>query len=171
MVQLWAVETGEVLHTLQGQISWVGALAFSRDGKYVAMASDHKVFKLWSVESGELVHILDGHTSRVTAVAFSPDGTTLASGSWDNTIGTWEMPSGALRLRLALLPNHEWLAYHPQRRVYNASPQGDMYAAVCFGHQFRPVYPLQQYRQELKRTDLLKALQATQPPIKPKLSP
>jgi hypothetical protein len=107
--------------------------------------------------------------ARVTAVSFSPDGTTLASGSWDNTIGTWEAASGALRWRLALLPNNEWLTYHPQKRVYNASLQGDTYAAVRFGQRFRPVYPLPRYRKELKQADLLEALQAPQPVIKPKL--
>jgi WD40 repeat protein len=134
----------------------------------LALANDHKVLQLWCVEREELVYTLDGHMARVTTVTFSPDGTTLASGSWDNTISTWEVASGALQLRLALLPHNEWLAYHPQKRMYNASPQGDTYAAVRFGQQLRPVYPLSQYRKELKRTDLLEALQAPQPAIKPK---
>ena len=168
-VQLWSVKTGELLHTLHSQTPWIGALTFSQDGQFLALANDHKVLQLWCVESGELVYTLDEHTARVTTVTFSPDGTTLASGSWDNTIGAWEVASGALQLRLALLPNNEWLAYHPQKRVYNASLQGDMYAAVRFGHRLRPVYPLSQYRKELKRTDLLEALQAPQPAIKPKL--
>ena len=168
-MQLWEVETGARLYTLHGQTAWVGALAFSQDGQFLAMANDHKVLQLWCVESGALVYILDGHMARVTAVTFSPDGTTLASGSWDNTIGTWEVASGTLRLQLVLLPNNEWLAYHPQKRVYNASLRGDTYAAVRFGHRFRPVYPLSQYRKELKRTELLEAIQAPQPAIKPKL--
>jgi len=66
------------------------------------------------------------------------------------------------------LPNNEWLAYHPQKRVYNASLQGDTYAAVRFGQRFRPVYPLSRYRKELKQADLREALQAPQPVIKPK---
>jgi WD40 repeat protein len=167
VVKLWVVATGEVLYTLNGPTSWVPALAFSRDGQTLAIASDHKAAQLWSVVSGELVHTLTGHMSRVTSVVFSPDSVTLASGGWDNTTGTWETTSGVLRLRLALLPNNEWLAYHPQKRVYNASPQGDTYAAVRFGNQFRPVYPLHRYRKELKRTDLVEALQAPQPTIKP----
>jgi WD40 repeat protein len=167
-VQLWEVETGALTHTLHSQTSWVGALAFSPDGKLLAMTKDHKVWQLWCVKSGVLVHTLDGHMARVTAVSFSPDGMTLASGSWDNTIGTWEVASGAVQWRLALLPNNEWLTYHPQKQVYNASPQGDTYAAVRFGQRFRPVYPLSRYRKELKQADLLEALQAPQPVIKPK---
>jgi hypothetical protein len=92
----------------------------------------------------------------------------LASGSWDNTIGTWDMASGLMQLRLVLLPNNEWLTYQPQKWVYNASPQGDTYAAVRFGTKLRPVVPLSQYRKELKRADLVEALQGPQPPIKPK---
>ena len=166
-MQLWSVQTGELLRTLHSQTPWVGALAFSQDGQFLALANDHKVLQLWCVESGALIYTLDGHMARVTTVAFSPDGTTLVSGSWDNTIGTWEVTSGALRLQLALLPNNEWLASHPEKRVYNTSLRGDtrrcaFWAALC------PVYPLSQYRKELKRTDLLEALQAPQPAIQPK---
>jgi hypothetical protein len=106
--------------------------------------------------------------SRVTSVAFRPDNEMLVSGGWDSTIGMWDTASGALQLRLALLPENEWLVYHPEKRVYNASPQGDTYAAIRFGNQFRPVYPLHRYRKELKRANLGHALQEPQPAVKPK---
>ena len=33
------------------------------------------------------------------------------------------------------LPGNEWIAYHPQKWVYNSSLQGDEYAAIRFDHQ------------------------------------
>ena len=69
---------------------------------------------------------------------------------------------------MALLPGNEWLAYHPEKWVYNSSLQGDEYAAIRFDHQLSPVYPLRYYRQELKRADLEQALLLPQPVIEPK---
>ena len=118
--------------------------------------------------SGELVRTLSGHTNRVWSVAFSPDGTRLASGSSGGTINIWDLVSSAIKVSMALLPGNEWLAYHPEKWVYNSSLQGDEYAAIRFDHQLSPVYPLRYYRQELKRADLEEALWRPQPVIEPK---
>ena len=113
-----------------------------------------------------------GHSRSVNAVAFSPDGKTLASGSADNTIMYWDSKSSEIMVRTVLLPGNQWLAYSPRKLVYNSSypsTQEEKYAAIRFDGQLRPVYPLQYYRQELKRENgLLAALQAPQPVIQPK---
>jgi WD domain, G-beta repeat len=108
-----------------------------------------------------------GHTDSVRSVAFSPDGTRLALGSLDGTINIWDAISGAIRVSMALLPGNEWIAYQPQKLVYNSSLQGDEYAAIRFDNQIGPVYPLKYYRQVLKRPDLEQALLLPQPVIKP----
>ena len=55
-------------------------VAFSPDGKTLAMASREGNVQLWDVATGKLLETLKGHSSAVLAVAFSPDGRTLASG-------------------------------------------------------------------------------------------
>jgi hypothetical protein len=109
-----------------------------------------------------------GHTSLVRSVAFSPDGTRLASGSLGSTINIWDLVSSVIRVSMALLPGNEWLAFHPEKWVYNSSLQGGEYAAIRFDHQLSPVYPLRYYRQELKQTNLEQALLLPQPVIEPK---
>jgi Cdc6-like AAA superfamily ATPase len=54
-----------------------------------------------------------------------------------------------------------------EKVVYNSSHQGDEYAAIRFDNQLSPIYPLQYYRQELKRPNLEQALLLPQPIIKP----
>ena len=56
-------------------------VAFSPDGKTLAMASREGTVQLWDVATGKLLETLKGHSSAVRAVVFSPDGRTLASGS------------------------------------------------------------------------------------------
>jgi WD domain, G-beta repeat len=124
--------------------------------------------KVWEVRSGELVRTLSGHTSVVWSVAFNPDGRQLASGSFDSTINIWDAVSGAIQVSMALLPGDDWIAYHPPKWVYNSSLQGDEYAAIRFDHQLSPVYPLKNYRQELKRADLAQAFLLPRPIIDPK---
>jgi hypothetical protein len=90
------------------------------------------------------------------------------SGSFDSTINILDAISGSIKLSIALLPGNEWIAYHPQKWVYNSSLQGDEYVAIHFDNQLHPVYPLKYYRQELKRPDLEQAFLGPQPFIKPK---
>ena len=67
--------------TLKGQIGPVISLAFSPDGKTLALGNSGGTIKLWDVPPGKERATLKGHTSPVWSVAFSPDGKTLASGS------------------------------------------------------------------------------------------
>jgi WD40 repeat protein len=78
------------LHQQVGPM-YVEDVAFSPDGKTLAMASYSGSVHLWDVAAGELLETLKGHSSAVRAVAFSPDGRTLASGSTDQTVRLWNV--------------------------------------------------------------------------------
>ena len=56
-------------------------VAFSPDGRTLALASREGTVQLWDVASGKTLAVLKGHSSAVRRVAFSPDGRTLASGA------------------------------------------------------------------------------------------
>ncbi len=171
-LRLWDVTSHQILTTLRGYNTSVRAVAFSPNGKTLASGSSDKTLKLWDVASRQLLATLKGHSNLIWTVAWSPDGKTLVSGSADNTIIQWVSKSGALITRTVLLPGNRWLVYHPRKLVYDSSyPEGqkENYAAIRFDGQVRPVYPLEYYREELKRpTGLLAALHAPQPVIAPK---
>jgi hypothetical protein len=66
-------------------------VAFSPDGKTLAMASQEGNVHLWDVPTGRLLETLKGHSSGVNAVVFAPDGRTLASGGFDQTVRLWNV--------------------------------------------------------------------------------
>ncbi len=66
-------------------------VAFSPDGKTLALASCEGTVQLWDVANGKLLETLKGHSSAVSAVVFSPDGRTLASGGSDQTVRLWNV--------------------------------------------------------------------------------
>jgi hypothetical protein len=76
--------SGEISHTPCTHASFVQALEFSPDGRYLLSASDDRTARLWDVATGETVRVLGGHGHVVTDVAFL-DGsviTTPASTMW-----------------------------------------------------------------------------------------
>jgi WD domain, G-beta repeat len=66
----------------------VNAIAFSRDGHYLATACDDKSARVWEVESSRKVTRLV-HEHSVRATSFSPDGEYLATATFGDTIRLW----------------------------------------------------------------------------------
>ena len=83
--------------TLDG---WVGAVAFSPNGKFLATGSSDNLARLWDVATGKELVSFRGHRDYVAAVAFSPDSKTLATGSYDHTARLWDLSSGKTRAEL-----------------------------------------------------------------------
>jgi WD40 repeat protein len=84
-----AHQTGATLFTYNRHSFFVGAVAWSPDGRYLASGSwDHTV-QVWDAKTGALVFSYE-HEEVVDAVAWSPNGRYLASGSWDHTVQVWD---------------------------------------------------------------------------------
>jgi WD40 repeat protein len=94
-VELWDLATKKIRATLVGQpgnqAAYASSVAFSRDGKRLAMAGGTSGdvgtqgapawLKLLDLETKQDREIDHGHTALIKSVAFSPDGKTFATGS------------------------------------------------------------------------------------------
>ena len=95
---------GEV--AFQGSRSTVRSLAFSGDGRTLAVGGEDHSIALWDVgrlrDAGyrEAGVVLRGHAASVWSIAFSPDGRRLAAASLDNTVTLWDVESGRLEATL-----------------------------------------------------------------------
>jgi WD40 repeat protein len=105
--RLWAWETsGKKLFDVLAQApvppktpmetNVVRALAFSPDGKEIALGgSDGKVYQ-FQAASGKLVRALSGHTGAITGLAYHPGNAVLVSSSKDRSLRLWNPQNGGL---------------------------------------------------------------------------
>ena len=69
-------------------------IAFSQDGKYLAVASpDVRTYavNLWNVENGTLAARLEGHRQSVRSILFTRDRRFVLTGSEDTTVKEWDI--------------------------------------------------------------------------------
>ena len=86
---------GRMKGALKGHENVIHALAFSRDGKWLASGSADHTIRLWRTADGTCAHILRGHTEAVFDLAFAPDSGRLATASRDHTGRIWSVADGS----------------------------------------------------------------------------
>ncbi|HEX5268980.1 MAG TPA: hypothetical protein VFW33_00770, partial [Gemmataceae bacterium] len=79
-VRIWDVTTGRKEKVLPGFKEWVHAVAFSHDGRRLAVAGEERVTVV-DADSGAVQKTLQGQAGTVVSLAFSPDDKRLASAS------------------------------------------------------------------------------------------
>jgi WD40 repeat protein len=95
----------------------VSAVAFSCDGKKLALGTAHAI-GLFDVATGKALPQPAGHFSMVTSLAFSADGRRLASGGGDGVAHVWDL---ATSRSLHALEGHQFavqgLAFAPDGKL------------------------------------------------------
>ena len=75
-------------------IGGVLSVAFSADGKLLAIGDTKGDIHLWRVHDGKPLLTYRGHKGWVVSVSFNPSGSVLASSSVDQSIKLWDVSTG-----------------------------------------------------------------------------
>ncbi|XP_071874165.1 protein qui-1 [Bombus fervidus] len=95
LVNLWQLNTHELLSTFEGHIASVTCIAFSASGLFVASGSEDKTVRVWGLTLGLLVSTFR-HQAPVTAVTSMFDGRRIVSSDRAGTIRVWAADTGTL---------------------------------------------------------------------------
>jgi len=137
------VETGNLLHKLQGHKRIVWSVKFNPNGEQVASSSFDYSFKLWNVGDGKLVWDNKEHKETVVDIAFSHDGKLLASTSDDKTIKLWAVAERKLIRTMQVAEHVQAVAFSPDdKRLMTGGrdkPMMGEFLQVIFGDsKFNP---------------------------------
>jgi len=111
---------------LKGHASYVNAVTFSPDGRYLLSGSWDKTLKLWESKHGSCLRTFNGHEDYVKAVCFHPDGNRILSFSEDDTLRLWDTESGKC---LRVIHTDKTYGHHDKSVIF--SPDGRY--AISFG--------------------------------------
>ena len=128
-VKIWNVRTGKKILTIKNLKGWPIALAFSEDGRRLALAtakgkmpSRDSEISVWEVPTGKAINKLKGHNDSITSLQFAAQGRALLIGSlqyeregavgrvkmWDlrdNRLGRFNVAADAAVSSLILIPD------------------------------------------------------------------
>jgi WD40 repeat protein len=87
--RIWDANSGVLVDSIPEQNA-VLAVAYSRDGKYLALATG-KIAQILDAHTYRRVSTLEGHTGFILAVDFSADGKRVATVASDSTVRIWNL--------------------------------------------------------------------------------
>ena len=93
ILEIREVENGNVIFTCLATAN-ATSVAWSSDGKFVAMGCADGLVHVRDAQSGQKVGTLQGHTEPVVSVAFNHAGDLLASASFDDSLRLWNPATG-----------------------------------------------------------------------------
>jgi WD40 repeat protein len=94
-VSLWDIESGELLHTMEGHLHGVQVVAFAPDGQRALSGSYDDSLILWDLSSGKPQVYLNIHQADVLDLAVAPDGRTVLSSAGDGGLVLSDLTDGA----------------------------------------------------------------------------
>lgn len=133
--QLWDVQAGKRLRSMDGHTDRVGSLSWNRHilstGGRDSIVVNHDV----RVASHN-VATLQSHTQEICGLSWSPDGTTLASGGNDNMLCLWDAATSSTSRSRFRLTEHQAavkaLAWSPHERNLLATGGGTADRTIKF---------------------------------------
>lgn len=96
-VKIWDIQTGSVVHSLEGHSGPISTAIYSPDGKMILSSGKvDKMAKIWSATTGKLIHTLGEETKNINYATFSSDGQIIITACDDNTAKIWDAQTGKI---------------------------------------------------------------------------
>lgn len=139
-IRLWDLKGRKEQSTFKSKIGWPNSVAFTANGKMLAVGSasgddqgstvsDPGAVEVWDLQTGKSCATLMGHSSEVLCIAFAPDGKTLASasytlpqGEYEGDVWLWDTATFRVKTKLGAQ------AHTGPVRALAFSPKGDVIA-------------------------------------------
>jgi WD40 repeat protein len=96
ILQLWDVDSGKPLGTLEGHERGITGVAFLPDGKRAVSASRDGTLKLWDVANRTVIRTLESKDDAPCCIAVSRDGTRALTGGFRGGLSLWDVVGGKL---------------------------------------------------------------------------
>jgi WD40 repeat protein len=98
-----------LISTIKGYTNFVFSVAFSPDGKELAVGYEDGILRIWNIKTGEYQK-LRGHQGWIRSVTFSSDNQWLASSGEDRKIVLWQrQPEQTFRKVKELTGHKSWI--------------------------------------------------------------
>jgi WD40 repeat protein len=99
-VKVWDLETGRLIHSLEGHTNSITSIAIAIDDSYIVTGSRDATAKLWDTKTGKCLCTFSGHKNVVTSVAINSSQRQIVTGSLDGTAKVWDGYRGKLMYTL-----------------------------------------------------------------------
>jgi roadblock/LC7 domain-containing protein len=93
-----------LIRKLERQNGAIAALAWSGDGRRIAVGGAAPEVNVYEAETGERVAACKGHMAGIYTVAFSPDSKVLAAAGFDGTVRLYDAANGSLMKAFVPVP-------------------------------------------------------------------
>jgi WD40 repeat protein len=90
-IKIWDGKSPKSAKSIRGHAAPIEFMDISKDGKFLATASDDNTVLIWSLADGKTTQTVKGHTDGVNSVSFSPDGKQVVTTSKDKTVRVWDI--------------------------------------------------------------------------------
>lgn len=95
LIRVWDIDTGKLIHSLNGHLKPVTSLCLNEDGSILASGSRDKTVSLWRLPEGNLISNLSANTASVWSLAMTKNAKLIASASYQE-IRLWQYPQSRL---------------------------------------------------------------------------
>ena len=105
-----------LINTIKTGASYGFSIAFSPNGKELAVGCSNGKLKTYDISSGQPISDINAHLNFVNSVAYSLDGTKIVSGGADDKIKTWDLTGKLLNTYTGHISDVNFVKFTPDSK-------------------------------------------------------